>query len=83
MVMVAAKSVGQLQLVFPADLKALDDAQLLEKFNGPVYGRPIRIGAGDYQLLHGPRFAALQGAEDGLARIGEAMSALFQVFFQS
>ena len=57
--MMPAEPVGQLQLIFPADLQALDDAEFLEQTDRPIYTGAVSAEAGSYKLLHCLRLFAV------------------------
>lgn len=76
---VVLKGIAQLQFIFPTDLQALHNPQLLKQSDGSVDAGPVNSGpAAVNELLHGLWLAASQGLVDGVARRSDVPVAGFE-----
>ncbi len=74
-----AEGVGQLNLVLPSDVQAVDDAEALEQHDGAVDAGPVGLAlAGGDDLVHGQRFLVLQDCKNLLAAGSQALALSFK-----
>ena len=83
MVVVLGKDVREFNLVFPANIQAVDYAKTLKQLDCPVNGRPVNFvfsAAGQY--LHALRFLVQQKVENDFAWFGQTGAVLLKDGFQ-
>lgn len=69
-----AESVGQLNLIFPTDVQAMNDAEALKQHDGAVDAGSVGLAVtGSDDLVHRQRFLVLQDRKDLLAAGSQAL----------
>jgi hypothetical protein len=81
MVMVM-EGIAQFQLVFPANLQALDDTHLFEQSYCTINTGPVYLAiTSQNNFVHRLRLLILKGRENNLAGFGQALAMLFESSF--